>query len=109
MEKIQYSASFYLRYIHGQTELNNKRTFHCTELQLGYNIGSQTDVSRFHVRISFHWRWLSNTEQLLAELVLQLACDHVTPAALLSVGPRGASEMCTGATAPTVDCPAVTL
>lgn len=82
-----------------------------TALNLSWDthIASQTDVSRFHVRISIHWWWLSNTEQLLAELVLQLACDHVTPAALLSVGPRGPSEMCTRAAAPTVDWPAVTL
>lgn len=65
------------------------RSFHCAEPQLGYNIGSKTDASRFHARISFHWWWLSNTEQLLAELAPQLSCDHVTPAAPLSVGPRG--------------------
>lgn len=45
-------------------------------------------MSRIHLRISFHWWWLWNTEQLLAELELQLSCDHVTPAALLSVGPQ---------------------
>lgn len=86
-------------------------SFHCAEPRLRCSVGSETDVSRPHVRISFHWCWLPNTEQAsLPELVPQLCCDHVTPAALLlSVGPRGASEMCARTRAPTVDRPGVTL